>query len=216
MKTTSKFGPFKDNRPFDVKALDFLQSLLFWRGRKKGMIYTRDITWDDIRAVFFPENFYEKYKYLGSVPYRGDGPIFKAMYPLVLAMDYEAKPKGCPRWFLRFLHLFGSDNSIVRVRNRTLHNLVIKLTKGIMMIDYKTKWADYDLRISISAPKHLQNLADAIESDFYSRGRQEELAEQIKELDPNASIIWGDVNRLVKQYNDLKGKTNEDVYDYIS
>jgi hypothetical protein len=216
MKTTSKFGPFKDNRPFDEKALDCLQSLLFWRGRKKGMIYTKDITLDDIRAVFFPENFYEKYKYLGSVPYREDGSIFKAMYPLVLAMDYEAKPKGCPRWFLRFLHLFGSDNSIVRVRNRTLHNLVIKLTKGIMMIDYKTKWADYDLRISISAPKHLQNLADAIESDFYSRGRQEELAEQIKELDPNASIIWGDVNRLVKQYNDLIDKTNEDVYDYIS
>ena len=85
-----------------------------------------------------------------------------------------------------------------------------------MMNDYKTKWADYDLRISISAPEHLQNLADAIENDFYSRGRQKELAEQIKELDPNASIILGDVNRLVKQYNDLKDKTNEDVYDYIS
>jgi len=216
MKTTIKFDTFKDNKPFDEKALDFLQSLLFWRGRKKGMIYTRDITWDDIRAVFFPENFYEKYKYLGSVPYRELGPIFKAMYPLVLAMDYEAKPKGCPRWFLRFLHLFGSDNSIIRVRNLTLHNLKVKLTKGIMMNDYKTKWADYDLRISISAPEHLQNLADAIESDFYSRGRQKELAEQIVQIDPNANIIWGDVNRLVKQYNDLKGKTNEDVYDYIS
>jgi len=216
MKTTIKFDTFKDNKPFDEKALDFLQSLLFWRGRKKGMIYTRDSTWDDIRAVFFPENFYEKYKYLGSVPYIELGPIFKAMYPLVLAMDYEAKPKGCPRWFLRFLHLFGSDNSIVRVRNQTLHNMVTKLTKGIMMYDYKTKWADYDLRISISAPEHLQNLADAIENDFYSRGRQKELAEQIKEIDPNAQIIWGDVNRLVKQYNDLKDKTNEDVYDYIS
>jgi hypothetical protein len=72
------------------------------------------------------------------------------------------------------------------------------------------------LRISISAPKHLQHLADAIESDFYSRGRQEELAEQIKELDPNASIIWGDVNRLVKQYNDLLSNKNKEVYDYIS
>jgi hypothetical protein len=216
MKTINKFGLFKDNRPFDEKALDFLESFLFWRGRKKGMIYTRDITLDDIRAVFFPENFYEKYKYLGSVPYIELGTVFKAMYPLVLAMDYEAKPKGCPRWFLRFLHLFGADNSIIRVRNQTLYNLKVKLTKGIMMNDYKTKWADYDLRISISAPEHLQNLADAIENDFYSRGRQKELAEQIKEIDPNASIIWGDVNRLVKQYNDLKDKTNEDVYDYIS
>ena len=216
MKTTSKFGPFKDNRPFDVKALDFLQRLLFWRGRKKGMIYTRDITLDDIRAVFFPENFYEKYKYLGSVPYRELGPIFKAMYPLVLAMDYEAKPKGCPRWFLRFLHLFGADNSIIRVRNQTLYNLKVKLTKGIMMNDYKTKWTDYDLRIFITAPEHLNNLANAIEGEYFSQGRQKELVEQIKEIDPNAQIIWGDVNRLVKQYNDLKDKTNEDVYDYIS
>lgn len=215
MKTTSKFGPFKDNRPFDEKSMDFLQSLLFWRGRKKGMIYTRDITWNDIRAVFFPKDFYEKYKYLGSVPSE-DSYLFKALYPLVLAMDYEAKPEGYPRWFLRFLHLFGSDNSIIRVRNRTLHNLVVKLTKGIMMNDYKTKWADYDLRISISAPEHLNNLAHAIEREYFSQGRQKELVEQIKELDPNASIIWGDVNRLVKQYNDLNDKTNEDVYDYIS
>lgn len=216
MKTTSKFGPFKDNKPFDDKVLDFLQSLLFWRGRRKGMIYTRDITWDDIRAVFFPENFNEKYKYLGSVPHKEDSSLFKALYPLVLAMDYEAKPEGCPRWFLRFLHLFGSDNSIVRVRNRTLHNLKVKLTKGILMNDYKTKWADYDLRISVSVPEHLYNLAHAIEREYFSLGRQKELVEQIKELDPNARIIWGDVNTLVKQYNNLKDKTNQDVYDYIS
>jgi hypothetical protein len=92
----------------------------------------------------------------------------------------------------------------------------VKLTKGIMMNDYKTKWADYDLRISISAPEHLHNLANAIEGEYFSQGRQKELAEQIKELDPNASIIWGDVNRLVKQYNDLLSNKNEDVYDYIS
>jgi hypothetical protein len=138
------------------------------------------------------------------------------MYPLVLAMDYEAKPKGCPRWFLRFLHLFGADNSIIRVRNQTLYNLKVKLTKGIMMNDYKTKWTDYDLRIFITAPEHLNNLANAIEGEYFSQGRQKELVEQIKEIDPNAQIIWGDVNRLVKQYNDLKDKTNEDVYDYIS
>jgi hypothetical protein len=211
-----KQSKFYRPKPFKEKVVDTIKGLLFWRGRKKGMIYTRDITLDDIRAVFFPENFYEKYKYLGSVPYRELGTVFKAMYPLVLAMDYEAKPKGCPRWFLRFLHLFGSDNSIIRVRNLTLHNLKVKLTKGIMMNDYKTKWADYDLRISISAPEHLHNLANAIEGEYFSQGRQKELAEQIKELDPNASIIWGNVNRLVKQYNDLKDKTNEDVYDYIS
>jgi hypothetical protein len=120
-------------------------------------------------------------------------------------MDYEAKPKWCPRWFLRFLHLFGSDNSIVRVRNRFLHDLGRRLTKGIIMWDYKTKWADYDLRISISGPKHLQNLADGIESYFYKEGRSNELVEQILKLDPNASIVWS-VSRLEKQLEELENK----------
>ena len=196
----------KDDRTFGEKLTEFGKSLLFWKGRKKGMVHTRDIKLDDIRAVFFPKNFYEKYHYLGVVPYRELGDIFKAIYPLVLAMDYEAKPKYCPRWFLRFLHLFGSDNSIVRVRNRFLHDLEKRLTKGILMWDYKTKWSDYDLRISISGPLHLQNLSDGIESYFYKNGRCEELVEQIKELDPSAPIIYGSVSRLEKQLEELKNK----------
>jgi len=199
----------KDNRPLSQKVGYFLEGLLFWKGRPKGMIYTRDIDLDDIRGIFLPDGFEEKYSYLGSVPYNEDSEVFKAMYPLVLAMDYEAKPKWCPRWFLRFLHLFGNDKSIVRVRNFTLHKLHRKLTKGIMLIDYKTKWEWYDLRISISAPKHLQDLASAIENDFYSRGRQEEIAEKILELDPKASIIWGSVDRLIKKYNELVDKKSK-------
>lgn len=77
-------------------------------------------------------------------------------------MDYEAKPWWCPRWFLRFLDVFGNDKSIVRVRNRTLHNLHRKLTKGITFVDYKTKWQWYDLRISVAAPQYIQDLADVL------------------------------------------------------
>lgn len=207
MKTNkdSKFV-FKDNRPFKEKTLDFLQSLLFWNGRRKGMVHTMDISWGDIRSVFFPKNFREKYEYLGSVPYREDTDLFNAIYPLVLAMDYQAKPKWCPRWFLRFLHLFGSDNSIVRVRNRYLHDLGKTLTKGIIMWDYKTKWTNYDLRISISGPGHLQNLSTAIETDYYSRGRQDEIEKKIKKIDPNATVIRGSVDNLIKQYNKLVEK----------
>jgi hypothetical protein len=199
----------KDSIPFKKKVKYFLEGLLFWRGRAKGMVYTRDIDWSDIREVFFPNGFEEKYGYLGSIPYNETSELFKAMYPLVLAMDYEAKPKWCPRWFLRFLDLFGNDKSIVRVRNFTLHKLHRKLTKGITLIDYKTKWEWYDLRISISGPKHLQDLAIAIENDFYSRGRQQEISEKILELDPKASIIWGSVDRLVKQYNELVDKKSK-------
>lgn len=180
--------------------------MILFKGEKKGMVHTMNIEWNHLRAVFFPKNFYEKYRYLGSIPWKDEGDYFKALYPLVLAMDYEAKPKWCPRWFLRFLHLFGSDNSIVRVRNRTLHNLSKKLTKGIFFVDWKTKWSDYDLRISVHAPQHLQDLADAIEQQFYSAGKQKELVEQIKKLDSNASIIWGSISRLEKQLEELENK----------
>ena len=209
----SKFY-IEDKRTLKQKLTDFGCSMLFWRGRKKGMIHTRNITWDDIRAVFFPKNFYEKYHYLGSVPYNELGDTFEAMEPLVIFIDYKAKPWWCPRWFLRFLHVFGSDKSIVRVRNWTLHDLLRKITKGIAFVDWKTKWEDYDLRISIHAPEHLQNLADDIEHGFYSRGKQKELVEQIKALDPNASIIWGSTDRLQKQLDELEDSKEDQKLNF--
>jgi hypothetical protein len=194
----SKFE-LKDDRSFKEKATSFLQSLLFWKGRKKGIIHTRNITLDDLRAVFFPKDFHEKYKYLGSVPWNEEGNIFKAMEPLVIFLDYKAKPKWCPRWFLRFLQLFGDDNSIVRVRNRRLSNLKRKLTKGLMIWDYKTKWEWYDLRISVSGTDQIQDLADAIEHKVYSDGYREDLADQIKELDPNTNFDKGYCKENLKQ-----------------
>ena len=198
----SKFE-YKDNRSIGKKTKNFAQSILFWRGRKKGMIHTRNIELDDFRYIFFPSKL-EKWGYFGITFYKEDSKYYRALYPLVLAMDYEAKPKWCPRWFLRFLHVFGSDRSVVRVRNRTLHNLLKNLTKGIAFIDWKTKWQNYDLRISIHAPGHIQDLANDIERGFYSRGRQNELVEKIKAIDPTVGIIWGSIERLEKQLDELK------------
>lgn len=208
-----KESKFYTKPPFKERLADFFKGLLFWRGRRKGVIHTMHVGFKDVRAVFFPIGFYEKYKYLGAMPWKEEGDIFKAMYPLVLAMDYEAKPKWCPRWFLRFLHLFGSDNSIVRVRNWTLHNLEKKLTKGMMIVDYKTKWSHYDLRISVHGPTHIVRLADAIEKEFYENGRSKELAEEIKKLDPDARIVWGSIDRLEKQLKALQGLNDNDEND---
>ena len=211
MNKKSKFE-FKDNRTFKQKVSNFLQSLLFWKGRKKGIIHTRNITLDDIRAVFFPRSFYGKYKYLGSVPWNEDGDIFKAMEPLVIFMDHKAKPKWCPRWVLRFLHLFGSDNSIVRVRNRTLYNLEQRLTKGIQLTDYKTKWEWYDLRISVYGTDQMQDLADAIEYKFYNDGLRKDLADQIKVLDPNTNFDKGHTTKMLKEELDrLETKTDNNA-----
>jgi hypothetical protein len=190
-----KNSKFYKPKTFSERLTDIKYTILFWKGRSKGMIYTRDIKLDDLRYIFFPKGF-ERYGYLGTQIWNEDGSYFKALYPLVLALDHEAKPKYCPRWFLRFLHVFGSDKSIVRVRNWTLHELLRKLTKGIGFIDWKTKWEWYDLRISIHAPKHLQDLADDIESGYYDRGRQQELLEEIKRLDPNANPIMGSIKHL--------------------
>lgn len=188
-----------------------MKNWIIFPGRKYKFIHTMNITLDHIRAVFFPKTFSEKYGYLGSIPgWRKNEPM-TMLKALVIAMDYEAKPWWCPRWFLRFLNLFGSDNSIVRVRNRRLHNLEKKLTRGIMMWDHKTKWTYYDLRISISAPEYLQDLSDAIEYKVYSIGRQEELVEEIRSLDPDASIIKGSVSRLEEQLTKLKKSLNLDT-----
>lgn len=205
----SKFK-IKDTRTFKQKLSDFGQSLLFWKGRSKGMIHTMDIEWKDIRAVFFPKSFHEKYRYLGSVPWTETTELFKAMEPLVIFMDHKAKPWYCPRWFLRFLHLFGSDNSIVRVRNRRLSNLKHKITGGILIYDYKTKWDWYDLRISIAGTEQMQNLADAIEHKFYEDGRRIELAYQIKKLDPDTKYHEGySTDTLKKELDRLENELDE-------
>jgi hypothetical protein len=208
MNKNSKFFTPLPKPTFKERMEDLKYTILFWKGRKKGMIHTRNLKWGDLRYIFFPKDFAEKYGYLGTSVWNEEGVYFKALYPLVLALDYEAKPKWCPRWFLRFLHVFGADKSIVRVRNWRLNNLHTKLTKGIGFIDWKTKWSDYDLRISIHAPKHLQDLAGWIEDGFYSDGRQTELVEQIKALDPEASIIWGSIERLEKQLEELEETFN--------
>lgn len=196
---------------FKERMANFMDSLkysiLFWKGHKKGMVHTRDLEWSDLRYIFFPSEL-DMYGYLGITFYR-ENEMTKVLRPLVLAMDYEAKPYWCPRWFLRFLHVFGNDKSLVRVRNRRLSNLFTKLTKGIGFWDWKTKWTHYDLRISIAAPKHLQDLAGWIEHGYYSKGRQKELVEQILELDPNASIIWGSVERFEEQLEELQNKQIE-------
>ena len=202
----SKFY-IRDTRSFIEKVKDFGQSLLFWKGRKKGIIHTRDIELDDIRYIFFPKDFSEKYGYLGSVP--DDKYYNKAMVPLVLAMDYEAKPWWCPRWFLRFLDVFGNDKSIVRVRNRALHNLHRKLTKGITFVDYKTKWEWYDLRISVAAPQYIQDLADAIEAHYYRLGKKEDTIKKIKKIEPEFDKTYMTLQHLSEYYEVLIGNKDK-------
>lgn len=145
-----------------VKYLEWRWGSIKWTYGHKLRMYTR---------ILFPTKFSDKYSYLGMLPYEEEGGFFEAIYPLVLAMDYQAKPWWCPRFVLRFLHHFGDDNSIVRVRIRWMHELKKKITKGIKIYDIKTKWHWYDLRLSVSGPEHIMRLADDIESSYWKRGQ---------------------------------------------
>jgi len=185
-----------------------IKDIVIFKGKKakSGPVHTRNIVLDDIREIFFPKDFNEKYGYLGSVPWNEGGNIFKAMEPLVIFMDYKAKPWWCPRWFLRFLHLFGSDKSIVRVRNRWLHDLQNRITGGFLIWDYKTKWSDYDLRISISGTQQMESLKSAIAGKFYEEGHRDDLIQRIKELDPEAKIVNTTISSLEKRLEELEDK----------
>jgi hypothetical protein len=169
-------------KPFKERAANFAQSMLFWKGRKKGMIHTRSIKWDDIRFIFCPKNENEKYEYLGYIyvtryPGNANGEesiYYKPIMDIVRAMDRKARPWWCPRFFLRFLEVFGNDRSIVRVRNFALHNLHKKLLKGYRFVDWKTKWSWYDLRISVHACNEIWELVEWTEEVFYQQGLEQE------------------------------------------
>ena len=124
-------------------------------------------------------------------------------------MDYKMRPKWCPKWFLRFLHLFGNDNSIVRVRNWKLNRLFNKITKGYQLTDYKTKWEWYDLRISVRACEQVQDLASMIESTYYRKGKKQDLIEGIKSIEKDFDSGFMSLNDLQEYYDDLIDKNEE-------
>ena len=85
----SKFN-ISSQIPLSFKTKEFFRSLLFWKGRKKGIVHTRNIKLDDLRYIFFPKGF-ECYGYLGTQIWNEDSDYFKALYPLVLALESRNK-----------------------------------------------------------------------------------------------------------------------------
>ena len=92
MNKNSKFYKSLPKPTFKERMGDLKYTILFWKGRSKGMIHTRNLKWSDLRYIFFPSKE-DKYGYLGITLYN-DSEFNKVLLPLVLAMDYEAKPNG--------------------------------------------------------------------------------------------------------------------------
>lgn len=176
---------------------------------KSGPVHTMDVAISDLIKVFKPKTFSDKYSYIGSVPWNEKGDLFKIMEPLVIFIDYKMRPTWCPKWLLRFLHLFGNDNSIVRVRNWKLHRLFKKITKGYQLTDYKTKWEWYDLRISVRGCEQVNDLADMIETSYFRKGKREELINDIKSIENDFNSEYMSLTGLQEHYDSLTSENEE-------
>lgn len=128
-------------------------------------IQLQKITFKLFFKTLFPWN---KYSYLGYIcnPYFIYTDRYNRIEEFIEFVDKIAKPKFCPRFVLRLLHLYGNDNSVARLRNRSLSELRSKLVGGIMITDIKTKWDDYDIRIYGYFPYEIDEEIERIENEF--------------------------------------------------
>lgn len=73
----------------------------------------------------------------------------------------KARRWWTPSWFLNLLHLFGRDNSAVRMRSYRLSRLCSRLTNGILVTDVKEKYGT--LRIYGSFTDEINEMLDGLE-----------------------------------------------------
>jgi len=108
----------------------------------------------------FYTDFRNKYHYLGY-PY---SPFVNAtendilFKQLIRDIDKIVKPKYIPRFVLNLAHLYGMDNSIIRIRSRRIYKLRNKLTKCVLIQDVKIKYGT--LRIYGSFNEEIWKLVD--------------------------------------------------------
>jgi len=108
-----------------------------------------------------------KYHYFGGCYniFKSGSENHKLLNEFLTYVDSEIKPKWCPRFVLNLLHLFGNDNSIVRVRNRILHELLNRLTGGVLILDIKIKFGTLRIYFSCASERiylKLKELEDKI------------------------------------------------------
>ena len=103
----------------------------------------RRIAFKDFLNCFSNKREY-KYHYLGAhwniFNKENDIQNHLIIEDFIKFVDNYVKPKWCPRFLLNLLHLFGNDNSIIRVRNWRLSNFKNYLTDNIMITDIKIKY----------------------------------------------------------------------------
>lgn len=90
---------------------------------------------------FYP-NERTEFIYLGHIDYlfEKETKEYNIIKSFILTVDKAARPKWCPKWFLRLLELYRDNNP-------TAYKLHNKLTKGIRIIDMGVVNHSYDIII---------------------------------------------------------------------
>jgi len=95
----------------------------------------------NIIICFFP-NEYTEFIYLGTIDYlfEKNTKEYNIIRDFILVVDGVARPKWCPKWFLRLLELYKDNNSIVN----KLHS---KITKNIRITNMSTTYHSHNIII---------------------------------------------------------------------
>ncbi len=87
--------------------------------------------------------FYKKYSHVGY-SFLGVPDSWKPVVKnAVIKIEKEMwKPSWLPLFLKRWIHQLARGKSVVNIRNQSFYNLRNKLTKGMMITDIKTKYAN--------------------------------------------------------------------------
>ena len=113
-----------------------------------------------LKSVIFPRNENEKYKYLGDFYVCKTDKYYSIIMPIVKLMDRKARPRWCPRVFLRFLSVFGENN------NR-MQEMCKKLIKDYRFIGWKVDEKKHTIFISLYGDDEINFMVYQIEKNFY-------------------------------------------------
>lgn len=90
----------------------------------------------------FSNNREHKYHYLGISwnIFKEGTDLYDYVEDFISFVAKKAKPWWCPIFVLNLLHLFASDNSIVRCRDIHLSSVLKYFTGGLLITDIKIKY----------------------------------------------------------------------------
>lgn len=139
--------------------------LIFIKDKMSSKIYSYKKLLLDIWACFFPNEF-NYYSYLGfclNIYVNSKSNEHKLLNTIFKLIDNEAKPKWCPRWFLRLLNLFGNQY----IKNKRISGVLNGLLKGIRITNISTRHHNNDIKLYGVFPDPLCYWISGLEDEIF-------------------------------------------------